>query len=134
LSWRALGKNLAAMALNDLAADGQAYARALVLVAPAQALKGSQDTVEVLFVESDTVVFHEDSTRLGDWRVPTGASFPNAKEFAMDLDDWRFVRPVELQGIVDQVLEQLPHLDGIGFNGRQHTHVQPRAYLLDLHL
>jgi hypothetical protein len=54
------------MALNNLAADGQAYARALVLGAPAQALKGSKDTVEVIFVESDTVVFHDDSTRLGD--------------------------------------------------------------------
>jgi hypothetical protein len=52
----------------------------------------------------------------------------------MDLDDWRFVRPVELQSIVDQVLQQLTHLDGIGFNGRQLTHVQPRAYLLDLYL
>jgi hypothetical protein len=121
------------MALNNLAADGQADARALVF-APTQALKGSKDKVEVIFVESDTVVFHDDSTRLGAWRVPAGASFPNAKEFAVDLDDWRFVRPVELQSIVDQVLQQLTHLDGIGFNGRQLTHVHARAYLLDLHL
>lgn len=122
------------MALDNLAADGQAYARALVLVAPSQALKGKKDAVEVFFVESDTVVFHDDSTRRGDWRVPTGTAFANAKEFAMDLDDWRFIRPVELQGIVDQVLQQLTHLDGIGFNGRQLTHVQLRACLLDLHL
>jgi len=121
------------MALDDLAADGQTQARALILVTTVQALKGSEDAVEVLFVESDTVVFHNDSTRPIDWRVPTGASFPNAKEFAMDLDDWRFVQLVELQGIIDQVLQQLTHLDGIGFNGRQLTHVQPRAYLLDLH-
>src|SRR3990172_3571473 len=121
------------MALNDLAADGQAHARALVLVTSVQALKDIEDAVEVLFVESDTIVFYDDLTRSADWRVPKGASSRNAKEFAMDLDDWSFVRPVELQGIVDQVLQQLTHLEGIGFNGRQLTHVQLKAYLLDLH-
>ena len=41
---------------------------------------------------------------------------------------------MELQGVADQVLQQLPHLQRIGLDRGQLAHLDPPAGLLDLHL
>jgi len=48
-----------AMALCDLSADGKPYACSLILVSAVQPLEGTENSVEILFIESDSVIFHK---------------------------------------------------------------------------
>jgi hypothetical protein len=98
--------------LDDLATDRQPDARALELAAAVQALKHLEDSVDVLFIETDPIVLDRDTTS-GDPLLVRFAE-GNRGLFTGNLDDRRRARLVEFYRIHDQVLKQLPHLGGIG--------------------
>ena len=96
------------MAFGDLSADGQADARALVLPAPVQALEDREHPVEILFVEADAVVGHQDLARAA--RGVTRVGRARLDDLGADPDHRRLSALVELERVADQVLHQLPHL------------------------
>ena len=75
LTGRAAGRDRAAVPFDDLAADGQADSRALVLRAAVKALENRENLVGVDLVEADPVIFDQDLTvrtglsRSASWRA-----------------------------------------------------------------
>src|SRR5947209_17048592 len=56
----AAGRDRSAMPLDNLAADCQPHPGTLVFPPAVQALEGGEDSVQVLFIETDAVVLHGD--------------------------------------------------------------------------
>src|ERR1700722_13063341 len=61
LSDRGLDRNIAAMPLDDLFADGEAHSGAGELLAPMQALKHSKYPFEVLRFNAEAIVLHREN-------------------------------------------------------------------------
>ena len=58
----ATGRDLAPMALGDLATDGQTDAGAFIFTASVQPLEWDKNAIQVLLIEPDTIVFHQELT------------------------------------------------------------------------
>ena len=81
------------MPLDDLAADGQSDARALVLGPTVQPPEGPEDLLGILGLDADAVVFHPENL----------LSIPFLEG---QLDD-RALPPAKLQRITDEILVEL---------------------------
>src|SRR3990170_1342988 len=90
-----LGPHAAAVAVDDPLDNGQADARPFVLLGPVQALEDRKELVRVAHVEADAVVPDE----------PGGLA---PLRPAADLDLRRLAPPRELQGVGEQVDQDLP--------------------------
>lgn len=99
---------LPAVPFDDPAANSQPHAATLVFLAAVQSLEWLKDSIQVLLVKADSVIFY---LNLAGGRCC----------FCGDLNLRRPALLVELQRIVDQILEQLMHLSGIRFNDWQVT-------------
>jgi hypothetical protein len=116
---RTAGGYFAVMALYDAAAYGQSHSRTGIRLAIVQALEWREDSFEVPLFESDAVVFEEDPKC-----NPLQGTFVR---FRADADDRLLSRPVEFQGVSDQVLKKLPHLRRIGVYFRKIPEFDPSA-------
>src|SRR5579884_527116 len=101
-----LGPDAAAVALDDLAADGQADAGAGVLLLRVQPLEDDEDALQVLRVDADAVVTNPEQP-LAAPRRAAGADV-----------DHRPGGAAELQRVADQVLEQLHQLRRVALDAR----------------
>src|SRR5688572_8442410 len=113
---RGVGRDGAAVALDDPAAEREPDTGASVHIVPVQALEWLEDALGVLRVEADAVVGDDDlpagagRRRQGRPLVMTrGGADPNERRR----------RAAEFQGVDDQVLEQLSHLGRIGWHRGQ---------------
>src|SRR5262245_38166254 len=106
------------MPLDDLAADGQAYARALVLGPAVQALEDIEDPVAKLVVEPNPVVLYGDPTDRERIGLSVRASRELGERTTPDLDHGGPIGGVEFQGVADEVLQQLTDLGRVGLQGR----------------
>ena len=86
---------------HDFFADGQAHSRAIPLAPPVQALEGFEDTVRLLLIKPDALIVDPDFPKT-IFAVMAGDGYPRWCIFF-----------VELNGIEDQVSEQLSHLNFI---------------------
>src|ERR1035437_9994628 len=93
------------MAIDDLLADRQADAGARIPSASVQALEDLENAFEILRIDADAVVLHPED--------PAPLLGPGAD---MDLQG---LLTVELQGVADEVLEELHELSGIHGEGGQ---------------
>src|ERR1041385_5407624 len=101
-----LDADAAAVELDDALADGQADAGAGVLVAAVQALEDLEDAVEVARLDADAVVLDGDA--------------PAARpRLGRDLDAAGPVAGAELEGVADEVLQQLHELALVADDGGQ---------------
>jgi hypothetical protein len=81
------------MPLDDLAADGQSYARAFILSPTVQTPERFENLSGILGLDTNAVVF--DPENLGTVPLLEG-----------QLDDWTLIS-AELQGITDKILVEL---------------------------
>ena len=95
----------AAVALDDLLADGQADARAGILGPGVQPLEDDEDALEVFGLHADAVVLHRE--------------YPMALVTAHADVDSRRLLAAEFDGVADEVLEQLRQLGGVRFHDRK---------------
>ena len=121
------------MTIGDLAADRQAYAGPFVCAAPVQPLEKNEDAVEILFIETDAVVLDDDLAKRLGLAVAGGLCGRRFENLAADFDDGWFAFLVELEGVADEILKQLTHLQRIGVNGRQLAQFHLSASLLHPH-
>ena len=110
----AAGANVAAVAGDNLAADSQAHPRALKFRAAVKALKGTKNAIKIALVEADAVV-------AGDDLLPGAVAM--RFNFNLRASVWR----VKLQGIRQQVLQQLAHLHAIGVHPRHQAGIAERV-------
>src|SRR6185436_12325424 len=96
-------RDAAAVLLDDLPADRQPDPGAGKLVAPVQALEHSEDLLEILRIDTQAVVV--DRERPGRAAISCGGDVNS-----------RDPRTLVLDGVADQVLEQLDQLNRIGEN------------------
>src|SRR5579862_1064864 len=111
------------MAPRDLPGDREADARALVIRAAVQSFEGGEDALRVLLVKADAVVLDRD-------RAP-GAAGQCLSANANDRSD---AIAMELEGVADQVLQQLTHLRPIGADDGKVADVDLGAKLLNARL
>src|SRR5216684_1028702 len=90
----------AAVAFNDLFADGQANAVSRVFRAGVQALEHDKNVFRELWRNSDAVIVHAE--------LPSMSGF-----FSLHGNHWRLL-PAELDGVPDQILEELRQLCPVG--------------------
>ena len=90
------------MAVDDLFAGGQADARSGVAIACVQTLKHHEDSVEVLRCDTYAVIAHMKLPLT----VLTGSTYVDGGSFGI----------AELDGVADQVLEELRQLNLISLN------------------
>lgn len=135
LSRRTGHVNRPAVTFDDFAADSQAYARAFVDVPRMQSLEYVEDAFGILLFEPDSVIFDAEEAFLlgGDVGSP-GALFSLLQEMSVHLDRGRFIDPVELQGIADEILEELLHLQRVGHDRRQVAQLDASFHSFDLDL
>ena len=123
------------MPLGNLPADRQAHTGALIFTAPVQALENRKNEAQVFFVKADSVVFDYDpatfpvSVAIG--RQP--GSVP-VQVLGMDLHKRRNIFPMKLQGVADEILEQLSDLRGVGLEAGQLPYFHSPARLFNPHL
>ncbi len=115
----ALGGEPAAVPLHDFPANGQSHAAAFILRAPVQPFERFEDAFQVGLVETDAIVDHRDLAE------------PVPPRPMLDRHHRRHPFPVELEGVADQVLEQLVHLQGIGVHRRQVPRIHPAVRARD---
>src|SRR4051812_3309979 len=117
LAGRRLDPDAPAVALDHLAADGEADAGAGVLAHRVQALEHHEDALEVLRLDADAVVADDDVVFIGF--------------FAPGDVDPGHARSPELERVADQVLEELRHLQLVGRHAGQRVPGHGGARLLD---
>src|SRR5438128_10743144 len=106
----ALGRDVAAVAPDDLACDREPDPGAVVARATGKPLERDEDPFGVLLVEADAVVRDpEDEAVAGD-RLPLGAGLAAGDDLAADPDLRRLALAVELERVAQQVLDELTHL------------------------
>src|SRR5262249_42616405 len=110
--------NTAAMTFHDLLANGQADARAGVLRPGVQALEDEKNPLGMLWGDADAVI--------ADGEDPLPALGPGA-----DVNARRLSRLAELDGVADEVLEQLGQLGSVRQHRGQVLGADLRAALLD---
>src|SRR5256714_2794295 len=110
----------AAVALHDLFADREPDARTRVLVLPVQPLENDEDALEVLGIDPDAVV--------ADVKHPL-AVVPLRRN-----PNLRRARPAELEGVREQIQEQVLQLPGISRDGRQAVARDRRSGFVDREL
>ncbi|MCI0366302.1 MAG: hypothetical protein L0219_20765, partial [Phycisphaerales bacterium] len=104
------------MAFDDLLADGEADARARVLLARVQPLKNDEDAIEVFRFDANSVVLH------GEDPVASAPAFIRRDaRFGADMDLWPGGGISKLQCIAEQVLKQLRQLRRIADHVRKHV-------------
>src|SRR3990172_2597332 len=108
----------AAMALDDLLADGEADAGARVLGARVQPPEDDEDPFPVLRVDADPVVAHREEPLL-------------LARQAGDVDRGSLVGPAELDGVSDEILEHLREAGGVHAEGWERAAGDHRVALLD---
>src|SRR5947209_20159992 len=96
-----LGEDRPVMALDDPAAQGKPDSRPRVRAASMKSLEHAEDSLAVARLEADPVVSHGDLDRV-------------SPSFRVDAHLWGDVRTPELQGVGDQVLQELAHLQRVG--------------------
>ena len=89
----------APMALDDLLADRQANARARVVGPAMEALEDDKDALPVLRVDANPIVPHRKAPRLA---LPRGRDVHTGR-----------LRPTELEGVAQEILEELGELRGV---------------------
>ncbi len=115
------------MPLHDLSTNSQAHSRPFVVLAAMQTLKQFENSIEINFLEPDPVVAHADFAER-DLSVLRAI----IEEPALHLYDRGGFRSGEFQTIANEILNQLAHLQRIGFQRRQRTDLDPSAHPLDL--
>ena len=105
-------RDVAVVALGDLAAKGQSHARALVLASTVKALKNGKDAINVLLVETDTLITNGYLAHASSvLRICVRPFFDRS-----DVNDRILARFVVFEGIAEKVLEKLAHLRGVGIH------------------
>src|SRR5580692_1311042 len=122
---RTIGRERAAVPVDNLAADCEADTGPFIFVAPMQALKDLKDPIAIFFVETDTVIFYDD--------LPTGRASGERVRLALNLDDGANVGLAELDSIANQILKKLRHLAAVSENNRQLADRDIRACILNAH-
>src|SRR5216684_3443540 len=107
----------AAIAFNDLFADGQANAVSRVFRAGVQALEDNEDVFRELWRNSNSVIAHGELPSLSG-------------SFSLHGNHWRLL-PAELDGIPDQILEDLRQLRAVGPHHGKRIMGDHSATLLD---
>src|SRR3954469_2622249 len=115
------GRDLPAVALDDLAADRESHAGALVSPTFVQPLEELEDPIHVLLIESDSVV--------GDREV-----HETVGRRRFEPHHRRLLRFAKLERVADQVLQELSHLQRVGLDGRQHPDLDPATHVRDARL
>src|SRR5947209_2114816 len=110
------GPDAPAVALDHLFADGQPDARTRVLLAVVQALEDQENALGVLRLDADAVVAHP--------KEPVTVLAAGA-----DVDPGRLAVLAELDGVAEQVLEQLQQLGLLGRDGGERVGRHLRAAL-----
>src|SRR5262249_13797549 len=101
----AAGGELPAVALDDLAADGQPHAGALVLAPAVQPLERGEDPLQVLLVKADAVVLDAELAPERGRAVPGQPGLAVGQDAGPDPHPRWLVLPVELEGVADEVLQ-----------------------------
>src|SRR5208337_568537 len=101
-----LHPHAATMALHNLFADRQANARAGIFLTAMQALKNNENPVKILRSDADAVIAYAE---LPSTVLPSSGN----------VNAWRFLRPPELDGIAEQILEKLRQLRLVGEKCRE---------------
>src|SRR6267143_633317 len=117
LAGRRLDPDAAAVPFHDPPAHGQPDARARVFAPGVQALKNHEDALEVRRRDADAV-------------VPNGEYAFGGAGLHADVD-LRSLATAELDGVADEVLQQLDHLCLVGHDGGQLIVRHQRARLFD---
>src|SRR5689334_11818008 len=105
------------MAFDDLLADGQPDTRPRILLPAMQTLEYDKDTFDILLFNPNAIVFYAKDP-------------PPVPQDGADMNP-RLPPASELDGVADQVLEQLHQLRGIRLDGRQRIVGDLRAALAD---
>src|SRR6266566_3557041 len=109
--------DLSSVAFHDLSANGQADARARILLGGVQALKHLKDTFGILWSDADSVVLNGKEPLVTVW---FGSHMDFRRAFVAVFD-----------GVPNQVLEQLHKLPGICEDWRQGPDVHYGVGILD---
>src|SRR5262245_43326175 len=122
LARHTVGRDAAAVPLDNLLTDRKADPVAVVLAAAVEPLENREQARDVLLFEADAIVLDRDLAvaSLGD--------------AAAHLDHGRHAGTVELERVADEVLQELAHLDRIGVQRGKRSDLDPRPELLDAHL
>jgi len=111
LAGLAVGGDFAAVMESDFADDGEAHAGAFVFVTGVETLEDVKNAVQIFFVEADAIVAD------GDFQEFAAGVFD---DFAGgDFDDRGLVGAAEFEGVADEVLQQLAHLEAVGLQDGQ---------------
>jgi hypothetical protein len=89
------------MALDDLAAYGQADTSPLIFVTAVEPLEDIEDPVRVFWVKSDSVVLYYQSSKISVTGVLAVVPIGSGYIFAINIYDWRFIDAVKLERIAD---------------------------------
>src|SRR5439155_26846014 len=116
---RALRGDAAAVAVGNLAANGQTDAGPLVSRAAVQPLEEHEYAVEIFFVRANAVVLDRNPAKPVGLLAAGGGFGRQAGRLAADFDERRPAFLVKLQSVDNQVLEHLAHLQRIRVKGRQ---------------
>ena len=98
-----------------------------------QALKDREDFLGIFLFEPDSIILDHHLAHLlsrssaGDLRI---LQLQNLGRYAHHR---LFAGTLELEGVADQILQKLPHLERIGLDDRQPPDLDFRAALIDAH-
>ncbi len=101
-AWHGFHPDGTAVALHDSFADREPHAGSRIVLPGMESLKDGEDSIGELGIESDTV-------------VPDGEGPKPVIPIGGDMDLRRYL-PTELDGVGDQILEQLGQLGRIGLH------------------
>ena len=125
LSQPAFRSDCSVMAIGNSAADRQPNARAFILGASVQALKDGENLIEVFFLKTDAVVLDPQFAQF-----LAGVRRENPR---LDFDQRHGARGLKLEGVADEVEQELAHLHRVGFDRWQGAEFDARAGFFEAH-
>ena len=118
------------MLFDDLLGDRQADARAFEPVLRMQTLEQREDTGEVFFVKTNSIVAYADQTKRPALRFGRTKT-ANTQAFGVDVDPRRQIDTRELQGIAEDILKHLSDLPFVDDHGWQGAYRYHRLFFFD---
>ncbi len=115
------------MVLDNFPANGESDPDSFVLLSPVQSLEGLEDLVQVLFVEADAIILYTDLISVFPAELVLNG-------LSVDLHIGDMIPILKFEGIGNDILKQLDHLDSVRLQGRQLAHFEPRFLFRDQHL
>src|SRR2546421_592676 len=102
------------MTFNDFAAYSKADSCSLERATTVQSLKNIKDPIQILFIEPNSIVFHQYLAYCDVLRLSGEAGVSDPFYSRMNFHYRRFAWLMEFQSVPDQVLKQLTYLSGVG--------------------